>query len=70
MNGFQYQLYVRGTEPAVRDYMESEMGHMGAYHALSDTEVEMVKELGCKIYEAPDDRWMFNYRGEGPRGNL
>ena len=63
-NGFKYYLYVQGTEPAVREYMESEMGYMGSYTALTDEEVKMVKTLRCPIYEAPDDRWMFNYRGE------
>jgi len=51
--GFDYHIYVRGTESEVRAYMECEMGHMGAYTALTDKEKEAVALLKCPIYLAP-----------------
>lgn len=51
--GFQYRILVEGTEPEMYDYMQSEMGYVGSYYALDEQDVRMAKELGMKIYLAP-----------------
>lgn len=51
---FETYLYCEGTETEVREYIESEYPHDEAwYHALTDSEVEMIRKFGCKIYCAP-----------------
>ncbi len=54
-NGFDFVIYVRGTEPEMQAYMESEMGYVGSYYAINDQKEKMVAELGHKIYIAPTD---------------
>jgi len=54
INGFEYALYIRGTEPEMQDYLDSEMDFVGRYHALSDKEIDMVKALKIPIYLAPN----------------
>ena len=51
--GFEFVIYVRGTEPEMHDYMTSELGDVGRYHAISEEQQEMVSKLGQKIYIAP-----------------
>ena len=53
-NGFKYFILCQGTEQEVREYLESEMGYMGRYSGMTETEVDMTKKLGCKIYIAPE----------------
>ena len=54
MHGFKLTLLVRGTEPEMQDYLESEMGYVGSYYALNDDEVEMAKKLRMSVYCAPE----------------
>lgn len=53
--GFEFIIYVRGTEPEMQAYMESEMGYVGSYYAMNEQEEEMVNRLKHKIYIAPKD---------------
>ena len=53
--GFSYYILVQGTEKEMWDYLDSEMGHVGKYRALSDHEVAIAKELNTPIYLAPHD---------------
>lgn len=50
---FEYSIFVRGTESELHDYLNSEMGFVGRYHALSPFEVKSVEDLQLKIYLAP-----------------
>lgn len=50
---FQQIILVRGTEDEVREYMDSEMGFMGKYHALTESEIQAAHKLDIKIYIAP-----------------
>ena len=52
---FKFSLFVRGTEPEMHAYMESEMGYVGGYHACTDKELDAVKTLKIPIYIAPED---------------
>lgn len=54
-HGFFYYILVQGTEQEMWDYLDSEMGHVGKYHALSDHEIALAKELDTPIYLAPQD---------------
>ena len=54
INGFQYSLFIRGTEDEMRKYMDSEMGFVGSYHAINEMEEKEAKDLGFKIYWAPE----------------
>lgn len=56
INGFEYALYIRGTEPEMQDYMESEMGYVGGYSATTKEETSLLKSLNTKIYIAPQLR--------------
>ena len=56
INGFEYALYIKGTEPEMQDYMGSEMGFVGGYVAMTDKEVEAIRQLKIKIYIAPQLR--------------
>ena len=51
-NGFDFPLFVRGSENEVREYMESEFGYMGRYTMLTDEEVDCVYALRLTIYIA------------------
>lgn len=51
---FQWVLFIRGTEPEMQEYMESEIGYVGSYHAISDADIDRAKKLGFKIYLAPE----------------
>ena len=55
-NGFEFALYIRGTEPEMQDYMESEMGYVGGYVAMTNEEIDFLKRLRTKIYIAPQLR--------------
>lgn len=50
---FEQVILVEGTEDEVHDYLESEFGFMGRYHALTDDEIQAAKKIGMKIYLAP-----------------
>lgn len=53
-HGFTMALYVRGTESEVRAYLDSEYPDRGGrYHALTESEIEMVGQLGIPVYIAP-----------------
>lgn len=52
-NYFEWPLFVSGTEDEMREYLDSEVGYVGSYRALTDQEVSAVKVLGLKIYIAP-----------------
>ena len=62
INGFDYALFVEGTENEVRDYMDSEMGFMGRYSACTDDEIAAAKKLRFPIYIAPQDSMYMNQR--------
>ena len=53
--GFKYCILVEGTEPEMQTYMNSEMGFVGGYHALTDREIDCAKTLHIPIYLAPKD---------------
>ena len=55
---FQYYIYIKGTEDEMREYMESEMGFVGRYSALSEKEKEALHTLRAKVYIAP--QWLKN----------
>lgn len=50
---FKQLILVRGTEPEMRDYMESEMGFLGKYSACTEKEISAANELKLPIYIAP-----------------
>lgn len=52
-NKFNCYLFIRGTEPEMQNYMESEMPYVGSYKALEPSDVSMIEELGIEIYIAP-----------------
>lgn len=51
---FQQIILVEGTWHEMLDYMESEMGFVGAHHALTKDEIQAAKKLDLKIYIAPE----------------
>ena len=51
--GFDTVILVKGTEPEMQDYMESEFGYVGSYYALSKEEAVACKKMGFQIYLAP-----------------
>lgn len=53
-NGFKKPLFIRGTEDEFRAYMEYEFGYVGAYTALSNSELKAVEKLRLPIYIAPE----------------
>lgn len=55
IRGFKYCILVRGTEPEMHDYLESEMGFVGVYRALSDKEIDYAEALDIPVYIAPKD---------------
>lgn len=52
-NGFDAVVLVRGTEPEMQEYLESEFGYVGSYYALSKEEARACKKMGFRIYIAP-----------------
>ena len=52
IKGFEMPVIVKGTEPEVREYMESEFGYMGRYHALTKKEESELVKIGFDIYIA------------------
>lgn len=52
-NRFEMVVLIRGTEPEMQAYMESEFGYVGSYHALSKEEANQCKKMGFKTYIAP-----------------
>ena len=52
-NYFKYKIFVRGTEPEMQDYLESEMGFVGKYSACSEAELDAIQKLKLNIYIAP-----------------
>lgn len=62
INGFEYALFVEGTEDEVKGYMRSEMAFMGRYSACTDDEIAAVKKLRLPIYIAPQDPDFYNSR--------
>lgn len=55
-NYFEQPIFVRGTEDEMREYMESEFGYVGKYHACNDQQVDYINKLRLKIYIAPQLR--------------
>jgi hypothetical protein len=53
-NGFKKPIFIQGTENEFRAYMEYEFGYVGAYTALSTSEIAAVKKLRLPIYLAPE----------------
>lgn len=51
---FEQRVFVRGTEPEMREYMESEFGYVGGYYACSDKELDAIDILKLKVYIAPE----------------
>lgn len=54
-HNFEHYLFIRGTEPELHNYLDSEMSYTGAYRALSSAEINAVTDLGMKIYIAPKE---------------
>ena len=54
-NMFDFYIFIRGTEPEMQKYLESEMGHVGSYTACISQEERAIDELGIKIYIAPKE---------------
>lgn len=52
---FKYFILVQGTEAEMQNYLSSEMGYIGRYHALTETEIREARDLGTPIYIAPQD---------------
>ena len=52
-NGFKYCIFVRGTESEMREYLNSEIGHVGKYHACSKNELHAANQLHLPVYIAP-----------------
>ena len=52
---FEQVIFVRGTETEMRNYLESEMGYVGKYHACSAAEIDAIDVLNLNIYIAPKD---------------
>lgn len=52
---FRYFLLVSGTEKEMWDYLDSEMGYVGRYHALTEAEIRQARDLGVPVYLAPQD---------------
>ena len=53
VNGFDLVIFVEGTEEEIRDYLDSEIGYVGKYKALNESEVSAVSTAGLKVYIAP-----------------
>lgn len=55
-HGFNSYLFCRGTGSEVAAYIESEFPEAGKkswHHALTYSEVDMIKKLGFSVYIAP-----------------
>lgn len=52
-SGFKYCILVEGTEPEMQEYVTSEFGHVGRYHALSERDIQYAEKLNIPIYIAP-----------------
>lgn len=64
-NGFKFCILVQGTEYEVHDYLNSELGYMGGYSAMSDAEIGYAKALRIPIYIAPQTSFSdSNYYGD------
>ena len=50
---FNQLICVRGTEEEMRQYMESEFGHVGRYSSCTSKELDAIETLGIPIYLAP-----------------
>ena len=53
-NRFKFSIFVEGTEPEMRAYLNSEMGFVGSYHACTKDEVKAARLLRFPIYIAPE----------------
>lgn len=51
--GFDYVIFIQGTEPEMQEYVKWEFGYIGSYHAITDDEYECVKKLDLPVYLAP-----------------
>lgn len=49
-NGFEFKVFLYGTEQELWDYTKSEFGYQLAYSGATDKEVEAGKVLGMKFY--------------------
>lgn len=56
-NLFDVFILIQGTEKEMWDYMDSEMGHVGSYYALTDEEIRATELLDIPIYLAPEIRY-------------
>lgn len=54
INKFDMVVLVKGTEPELHRYLESEMGYVGSYYALSKEEAHQARGMGIKVYLAPE----------------
>ncbi len=54
---FKYNLYIRGTETEMQEYMDSEMGYVGSYTAMTEAERDALKTLRVTIYDANKIYW-------------
>ena len=52
IKGFAVCIFIRGTEPEMHDYLNSEMGYVGSYHACSASEFDAITDLQLPIYLA------------------
>lgn len=55
-NGFDYPIFIYGTDADFREYCESEIGYVPRYSGATDKEVEAGKLLRMKFYLAPEAR--------------
>ena len=52
-NGFKFPIFIKGTEPEMQAYMESEMGYVGEYWAVRESDEDAIHRLKLSIYLAP-----------------
>lgn len=49
-NGFEFPLFLYGTESEMQDYCQSEFGYIPAYSGATDSDVQAGKMLRMKFY--------------------
>lgn len=55
-NGFDYPLFIYGSEDDFREYCESEIGYVPRYSGATDKDIEAGRQLRMKFYLAPEVR--------------
>lgn len=53
VNGFQTNVFIRGTEDEMLAYAKSELPYEGSYHAIDFEMAEALGKLGIPVYCAP-----------------